>query len=132
MGRPRNTGEIPAHKVEIDEDTGCHNWIGGRTTRGYGQMRVAGKTYYVHRLVYARVNGPLAPYEDVHHDCRNPSCVNPAHLRSLSRSAHAQEHSTGPGTQDVFCCNGHVADWRINNQGRRVCRQCRRESQRHK
>lgn len=65
----------------------CWPWPLSRNRDGYGLIRVrlAGCriqwSFYVHRLSFQVVNGPIAAGMKVLHGCDNPSCWNPAHLR---------------------------------------------------
>lgn len=64
----------------LDQETGCYIWT-GRTAgqMDYGYMRCDGVDYYIHRLVYERMIGPLP--DVVRHTCDTPRCWNPDHLR---------------------------------------------------
>lgn len=61
----------------------CWLWLGGKSD-GYGMASYNGKYVHVHRIAYALAHGHFPagkPNELVLHDCNNPACVNPAHLR---------------------------------------------------
>ena len=64
------------------DENGCWVWRGARTGAGYGGIWVHGEVKYVHRLAAALF---LALDEDsglsVLHECDNPGCFNPSHLR---------------------------------------------------
>lgn len=70
---------------KIDHDTGCWVWQKFLNRAGYP----AG---HAHRKYWERANGPIPPEHHVHHVCRNPACVNPAHLELLDRWQHFIEH----------------------------------------
>jgi hypothetical protein len=71
-----------------DPASGCWVWIGKRSAEGYGKLtvRVTGKpspvNVYAHRAAVVAFQGKkLRADLHVDHICRNPSCINPEHLR---------------------------------------------------
>lgn len=65
----------------------CWIWKGYKDPNGYGQIRVAGRTLWVHRVTYACYYGEV-PAMQLDHKCNNPSCVNPKHLKPVTISAN--------------------------------------------
>jgi hypothetical protein len=53
-------------------------WGGGRFDNGYGKVKRSGKTWRVHRLIYAMSYGN--PPAHVLHHCDVPLCIKPRHL----------------------------------------------------
>lgn len=61
--------------------TPCQEYDGSLNGDGYGQIRVGAVKLMAHRLAWAMHNGADPSGMVVRHDCDNPPCVNPEHLR---------------------------------------------------
>ena len=72
----------------------CIEWTKGRTSTGYGQQRYEGTTHKAHRVAWAKANGKTMEEIKgvvIRHDCDNPLCVNPEHLRPGDRKSNYQD-----------------------------------------
>jgi HNH endonuclease len=83
-------------------DNGCWEWTGAQRRKGYGHMWVEGKDLSAHRLAFEASVGPIPAGYDIDHECHNEAahlglcdggaltcrhtlCINPAHLRAVTR-----------------------------------------------
>lgn len=82
--------------IPVVDGAGCWVWQGsvGSVPGGppYGQFKVRGRGKMAHRIFYEAVFGEIPERRDLHHECFNTLCVNPAHLRPLSRAEHTRLH----------------------------------------
>lgn len=91
---------------EVETATGCWLWRRRRDQFGYGVVSWSKYgTGRAARVAYAHVHGPIPKGNHVHHKCKNPPCVNPAHLESLTAREHFLHHKlteqTGLTLDDV-------------------------------
>lgn len=70
-------------KFAEDPHTGCWNWTGA-LTKGYGRIKVGGRTRIAHRVVYERLVGPIPEGLHLDHLCVNPRCIRPEHLEPVT------------------------------------------------
>jgi hypothetical protein len=117
----------------------CWPWTGATQARGYGHFspehrRMVG----AHRFAYELAVGPIAADLVVDHLCRNPICVNPAHLEAVTNRENLMRGNTlaAANAAKTHCPHGHeydAANTHVNPQGRRLCRACAREwTRRHR
>lgn len=82
--RPRGMTHEEAFRVgkTVVTDSGCIEWVGHRSTYGYGviQSKIHG-SIGAHRVALGIALGqPVPKGKHVLHRCDNPPCVNPDHL----------------------------------------------------
>jgi hypothetical protein len=74
-------------KYEIDPETNCWNWI-GTISQNYGKISIGRKLIGAHRFSYELHYGEIKNNLLVCHNCNNPICVNPDHLRLDNQSGN--------------------------------------------
>jgi hypothetical protein len=126
----RSTYQRIVEKIDIDRESGCWNWT-GVLVRGYGQIRLDGRSQYTHRVSYQLAYGPIPDGLVIDHLCVNPRCCNPAHLEAVTQQVNM---SRGKWATKTHCPKGH--EYTIENTyvqvahglKRRFCRACGRTS----
>ena len=140
--RARKRGEItttkygltPLERIMRDHvvnDDGCWIWTGSRNALGYGRVHfgASGRLKFAHRLAYELLVGPIPDGLVLDHLCRQPSCINPAHLEPVTDRVNILrgEGFAARAARQTHCPSGHPYDdentyrWR----GVRYCRACR-------
>jgi len=89
-GRPANTPDVLWSKVDVKGEDDCWEWKGFINHDGYGRTWINDKGYYAHRVIYDLVypntislSAPTSSKQTgfLLHNCDNPPCCNPKHLR---------------------------------------------------
>lgn len=116
----------------------CWPWQGAMHPDGYGSAwdPEEKRTRGAHRIAYEVLVGPIPDGYDLDHLCVNPPCINPAHLRPVTRAENmARVHLFDVGAVQravTHCPAGHPYDepntYRF--RGRRACRACNRTRRR--
>lgn len=68
---------------------GCWEWTGARQPDGrydYGMFWDGTRAVRAHRFAYELLVGPIPVGLELDHLCRNPPCVNPAHLEPVTHA----------------------------------------------
>ncbi len=81
----------------VDKSGDCWIWRRSLTAAGYGQFAMFRDgqkgSLLAHRVVFALSGRRLGRGMQVDHICRTRSCVNPDHLREVTRHQNAQNQS---------------------------------------
>jgi hypothetical protein len=94
-GRPFGTStpikDRLLRKIKINEVNNCWEWQGGTNNVGYGMIRADHGMRTTHRVSYEEHKGIIPLGMCVLHNCDNPKCVNPDHLRLGTHKDNMQE-----------------------------------------
>ena len=110
---------------QINEATGCWEWTGSMHSGGYGLINQGDTTIYAHRWSWEASHGPVPDGYELHHVCHNQRCINPEHLRLVTRKEHLSIYH-----RKTHCVHGHpfVGDnvYIRPDTGTQQCRACAR------
>lgn len=81
--------------VERDGECIIYKHTGGGTPKGYRRISVADNfKVYAHHVFWTLANCRSIPNGmEIDHECCNPSCVNPKHLRPLTPEANTDRRN---------------------------------------
>ena len=129
--RPRPIAERIWDKVETPDT--CWLWTGAKNDRGYGTVWDLERRsrVYVHRALFQLLVGPIPEGLELDHLCRNPGCVNPAHLEPVTHRENVLRGTspTAFNNRLTHCPAGHPYDEKNTyypKRGGRMCRECAR------
>lgn len=78
----------------VHTESGCILYQASGNGHGHCTLSVGNKRTYAHRFAYELENGPIPPGLVIDHICRQPSCVNPDHLRAVTVKENSQNTKT--------------------------------------
>ena len=115
---------------KVRKSGGCWEWLGAKNNRGYGNY----KSRLAHRESYEKYVGPIQPGLTIDHECNNPSCVTPNHLRQMTQYDNNMRGNspTAKNARKTHCPKGHPLSGdnvKIQNKRdgvRRRCKECHR------
>jgi hypothetical protein len=111
-------------KVDKNGPNGCWLWTASLSTNGYGQISVANRPVFAHRLSYEMLVGPIPKGLELDHLCRVRHCCNPAHLEPVT---HVMNLRRSPLVTSTHCKKGHEftpGTTYVRPSGGRLCRIC--------
>jgi HNH endonuclease len=125
-------GPVPDYAPHLGP---CWIWTGAGSKEGYGRIWLNGGNYGTHRLSYELLVGPIPDGLVIDHLCRNPPCVNPAHLEPVTdrENLHRGVGVVAINAAKTHCPQGHEYDEQNTyhepgGKGRQ-CKTCIRERQ---
>lgn len=110
-----------------EPNSGCWLWLGGLVNKryGYGSFRINDRSDCAHRASWMLYRGPIPALLEIDHKCRNPYCVNPEHLRVVTKEINLSHRRK----QRERCGRGHLLSGdNIPTRGVRHCKTCRAAS----
>lgn len=120
--------------AKIKREDGHWLWTAYLDEDGYGQFRDEdSKKVYAHRFAYEYFIRPIPKNKVVDHKCRTRHCVNPTHLRIVSKKKNVLENSVSiqaANSVKTLCLHGHNFDTMntgVDKRGDRYCKQCARD-----
>lgn len=131
---PKSIRDRFLDKADRPARSGCWTWTGHVDARGYGRFRVGECVQPAHRISFELFCEFIPLGECVVHRCGNLRCVNPEHLRRITRSESVRRGTScvAANAKKTCCASGHVFDkantYRERRSGRRHCRACRRKA----
>ena len=111
----------------VEKTSTCWNWAASTDSQsGYGEFRLNGKTVAAHRVSYVWSKGQVEEGLEIDHRCHNRACVNPEHLRPVTRKQN-RENLRGPQANSTSGVLGvswqsDRGKWRakVGHQGRQI------------
>lgn len=150
MSTPMTIEQRFSSRVEVNDETGCHEWSGGKDGYGkYGLLTIGkwgsehisrsrpanGRKCVAHRVAWEIYKGPIPAGMLVCHSCDNTLCVNPDHLFLGTQKENMMDMDS-KGRRVVrgrpsHCPRGHKYSdenlYRQDGKGSGTCLTCRRE-----
>lgn len=109
----------------------CWNWKAGKDKDGYGRFTLmTRKIVRAHRYSYELKYGTIKEGLVIDHMCRNPSCVNPKHLRQVTNKINILIGMSNPAknSRKTHCLRGHELSgenlYVQTKTGKRYCKTC--------
>lgn len=105
--------------VDKAGDNECWSWTSLKNPTGYGRIKIGKRFVMAHRYSWELVNPAIPEGKELDHRCHNPSCVNPKHLRVVTRKQNI-ENLAGPRVDNTSGYRGVICDPRSGRYLARV------------
>ena len=106
--------------------SGCWEWQGCISTKGYARFSHESVAHYGHRVAYEALRGPIPSGLVIDHLCNNTRCVNPQHLEPVSNAENIRR-GLALKPRKTHCPKGHPYEGenlKVDSRGYRNCRIC--------
>jgi hypothetical protein len=122
---------------KINKTDSCWLWTGALNSKGYGSIRIDGKSVGTHVYSYKLYKGEVSEGLLVCHTCDIPNCVNPEHLWLGNSKDNAvdmvNKGRVGASSKpQTHCRKGHefeifgVYNYVKNGKQERTCKECKK------
>lgn len=125
---PISTMDRFMDKAMPEPTSGCWLWLSSAGKHGYGRFYWPPLKRHTtaQRASYFLFKGGIPRGLEVDHICKNPSCVNPDHLRAVTKAVNLAGRRNANG-EKTHCKRGHPlagGNLRVERYGGRRCRAC--------
>lgn len=118
--------------AKVIKTEGCWNWTATGDTSGYGIFGAKSGTRAAHRIAYELLTGTIPDGAEIDHTCHNRRCVNPTHLRVVTRKQNSENRNGAHSSNTTSGIRG--VSWRpiqnrwrvqVRHNGKSYSRLCR-------
>lgn len=110
----------------------CWLWTGSKIVGGYGSIFYEGRSQKAARVLYEITKGPIPDGLYLLHECDNPPCVNPDHLKPGTQAQNMADcdkrgRMFKPERAEA-CKRGHPTETSVKDygNGKHHCMPCQR------